>query len=306
MNNVLVLGGDGFTGRHFIRWAKECNLGKYNKFIGASINDESVPMYDDWIKVDITNEGSITGAFKNLKIEYVLNLAGLIRSNSYSLLHQVNAEASFFLMNFFAQQTTIKKILLVGSAAEYGTPVKLPLKEVDECRPLSPYGLSKLSQTLYAKYLSRTLSVPVIIARTFNILGHGMPDNLAIGSFVSKITAAKNGDTITTGDLSPKRDYLTIDDVCDAYWRLLMSGKSGQVYNVCAGVPISMKEILDVMITASGKNLIVEQHHELTTSGKDVPDIYGDNSLLVYETGWGQKIPVLKTAAEIVIQQCGN
>lgn len=300
MNKVLVLGANGFTGRHFIRWARENDHGELYKFIGASFDGDSVSAYDEWLDIDITDSDSTNSLFDTVQPDYLINLAGLIRSTSFPILHKVNSEASYSMMDYFASHGKLKRMILIGSAAEYGIPKNLPLSEEDKCRPLNPYGLSKQSQTQYAQYFTRTQNLPVSIVRTFNIIGSGMPDTLAIGAFASKIKIAKDGDVITTGDLSAKRDYLAIDDVCDAYWKLLTMNHSFVSYNLCSGKAIAMDEILKAMILASGKNIKVEQNHGLTTTGKDVPEIYGDNSRLMSETGWLPKCSVLEVAAEIV------
>ena len=155
-------------------------------------------------------------------------------------------------------------------------------------------------QTLYAEYFNRTVGFPVVVARTFNLIGPAMPETLAIGAFAAKINNAKNGDSIVTGELSSRRDYIGVDDACDAYWKLLIAGTDERIFNVCSGKSLSMREILAAMIVASKKEIHIQQNDALTTSGKGVPEIYGDYSSLSGATDWIPRQSVIELAQAIV------
>jgi GDP-4-dehydro-6-deoxy-D-mannose reductase len=71
-----------------------------------------------------------------------------------------------------------------------------------------------------------------------------------VSSFAKQLCQIKlNGGkgTIDTGDVTIIRDFLDVRDVVDAYYKLLIKGKVGEIYNVCGGKGISLKEIIDMM-----------------------------------------------------------
>ena len=180
------------------------------------------------------------------------------------------------VLNLTLQKT---RILLIGSAAEYGSPKKLPISELEPTRPLSMYGLSKAMQTQSsAQYYADVHGLFVLIARTFNMTGEGISAALAAGAFSRQIASAKDGDTITVGNLETERDFLAVDEVVARYVFLLEHGETGSVYNICSGKPTKMSVLLDEMIRASGKSLDVVVDPSRFRD-RDVSRIYGDSSL---------------------------
>ena len=141
---------------------------------------------------------------------------------------------------------------------------------------------------------------PVVIARTFNIIGPGISQSLAIGAFAKKIKSANDGDCITTNNLNTRRDYLGIDDVCDAYWQLLTNRCNNLVYNICSGKSILMEDIIKAMIDESGKNITIQQNNSISLSSSNVLDIYGDNSHILIDTNWYPKQSVIKIARKMI------
>jgi GDP-4-dehydro-6-deoxy-D-mannose reductase len=85
----------------------------------------------------------------------------------------------------------------------------------------------------------------------------------------------------------PKRDYLDVQDCIDAYWRILISGEPGNVYNVCNGSSESIKHILEILIKLSGKEITIQTDKSLIRKN-DLLDFYGDNTKLKKVTGWKQ------------------
>ena len=165
----------------------------------------------------------------------------------------------------------------MGSAAEYGSTASNPIREDAAPQPISQYGLSKLYQTLLSEYFFRNYGLPTVVARTFNILGDGVSPELSIGSFMRQIAALPDGGVIKVGNISTSRDFLHISEVSRRYWELLMKGAPGEIYNVCSGVPRSIRSVLDDLIRESGKKLFVEIDRALFKE-RDIDSIYGDRT----------------------------
>ncbi|MBF0208969.1 MAG: hypothetical protein HQK53_19080, partial [Oligoflexia bacterium] len=82
------------------------------------------------------------------------------------------------------------------------------------------------------------------------------------------------------GNLKSKRDFLDVENVIDAYFKILFFGSPGEIYNVCRGESISIADVLDILIQKSGKKiktLSMPGHHDGKT---DLDDSYGDNRKL--------------------------
>ena len=97
---------------------------------------------------------------------------------------------------------------------------------------------------------------------------------------MKQIENAQNGDSIIVGNIETKRDFLEIPIVIDYFWKILLSGKPNEIYNVCSGYSVTIRSILEMLIKESGKELsiVVDQSR---IKKFDVMDIYGDNSKLL-------------------------
>lgn len=292
MEKILILGTGGFTGRHFASFSIKQNLNKGFNFSGV----DNKPVQIEGFK-NINKNASDVKQLEEILIEeapeYIINLIGTFNTNEINIMLQSNAEISRNIFAIITQhKINVKKILLIGSAAEYGVPSSLPIKEDALLNPVNYYGLSKKIQTCFFQYYFHNHGIAANIARTFNIIGQGISPSLSVGSFIKQIQQANDEDTIKVGNLTSKRDYLDINDVISAYWRILLEGEPGRIYNVCSGRSVLMKDILDELIRTSRKKINIEVNRELLRAA-DVSDIYGDNSNLK-NIGWAEEVDIFK------------
>lgn len=285
MNKVLILGINGFTGRHFQDYIKKNRLEERYSFIGADREIER-RIDIDYRKIDLLERNNLQELIIDVMPNYIMNFVGIFSANEYNTILGTNAELSRRLLDIVVSKSlSIRNILFIGSAAEYGMNNNLPLTEDADLSPVNVYGLSKVIQTHYALYYYRNFNTNVNIARTFNIIGRGMPPMLSIPSFLNQIRQAVDGDTIHVGNLNTKRDYLDISDVVDAYWKIATRGMCGRIYNVCRGKSDLMQYILDYMIKKSGKKIHVTIQNDYVRKN-DILDSYGDNTRIIKDTGW--------------------
>lgn len=277
MKTVLVYGVSGFTGRHFQRFVTEHKLDDEFNFVGVTRD------------VDLSLENSFELIVQRYRPSYVMNFIGAVGRRSAVELIKVNALMSQRLLEACLRcGGAIERILLIGSAAEYGKPLALPITEEHALQPISNYGLSKLLQTNIANFFWRAHGLPVVLARPFNLSGPDLSPELSLGTFMDQIRRAASGDVIKTGDLSARRDFVSIDDAVRAYWDILMKGRNGEVYNVCSGYSLQMHEILLELIRRSGKTLDTEIEMDRFRKD-DVPDIFGSFAKLQAHVGWEPK-----------------
>ncbi len=288
----MLLGINGFTGQHFQQYIYENSLSNSFEFVGVDkivCSTGNIKYYE----IDLLNQSDLTALIAREAPDYIINLVGTFQSTDFDTLLSINAGLTQKLLETVVKtKIPVKKILLVGSAAEYGIPRQLPIKEDAVLQPVNWYGLTKVVQAEYAKYYFQNHRIPIVLARTFNIIGNGISPALSIGGFIERIKQAKDGDAIEVGNVNTKRDFLDIKDVVDAYWKLLIAGKSGEVYNVCRGESVYINEILGHLIKQSEKTLDVKINKAFVKTN-DVPDIYGDNSKMKRDTNWIPKIKIL-------------
>lgn len=296
MKKILLLGSNSFTGRYFKEYIKTKRLNEEFLLFGADRqeidNDESRVL--QYRKVNLLEKSELENLILDIKPDYIINIVGTFAANSYEEYLNVNADISRHIFEIIVEKgLSIEKILLIGSAAEYGSVVKLPIEENSVGKPVNFYGLTKLIQTNIAMYYYNNYGININVARTFNIIGRGISNKLSVGNFLEQIEKASEGECIKVGNLKSKRDYLHIEDVIDAYWKIVTHGAPGEIYNVCSGKSCSMEELLKGLIKMSGKDLNIITDENFLKQ-KDVSDVYGDNTKLKKHTGWQPKKEIIK------------
>lgn len=301
MDKVIILGVNGFIGKHFQAYIVKNKLQKRFTFVGVDSSIEKLTDID-YIRLDLTDLKRTEGLILRIKPDYIINFAGTFNQRNLNRMLNINVEIPRHILEALARNAIpVKKILFIGSAAEYGKAKRLPIRENAPLLPVSLYGLTKSIQSMYADYYSKNFNIKLNIARTFNIAGRGVSKSLCVGAFANQIKKAKQNDVIAAGNLKTKRDFLNIEDVIDAYWKILLRGKSGEVYNVCSGKSRYIKEILDYLIKGSGKKIKVEVKKE-NLRKLDIEDSFGSNFKLRKDTGWKEKKGILsglKQALEV-------
>lgn len=296
MKKILLLGSNSFTGVYFKDYIRKKGLNEKYCLFGAD-RQEAQNDGDGFLayrKVNLLEKHELENLLLDIRPDYIINLIGTFSADSYEEYLKVNSDISRYIFESIVKTGLhIEKILVIGSAAEYGNIPTLPINEDSNTCPVNFYGLTKLIQTNISRYFYNNHGLNINVARTFNIIGKGISNKLSVGNFLEQIEKTPDGGTIKTGNLKSKRDYLHIEDVIDAYWKITTTGKPGEIYNVCSGKSCSMEFLLQGLVKESNKELkIVTDERFLKL--KDLTDIYGDNTKLVTQTGWYPKKDILK------------
>jgi len=282
---VLILGVAGFTGNHFARYIAKNKLTETFEFVGV---DSIVCDYTGFPTqvMDLTVLSEVESLLVIEKPDYIINLTGTYNTTDFMQLLKVNVGISQNILESCSSiNLSVKNILFIGSAAEYGASHNLPINEDQLPNPVNLYGISKLFQTETALYYFHNRNANVTIARPFNLLGKGLSKLLSVGSFVNQIDKIKEAGSISVGNMNTSRDFIDVEDAIDAYWKLLLYGKSGEIYNICAGSSHSIREILEILIKISGKKIDIVVKNEFIKKN-DIPDSFGDNSKLKKLFDW--------------------
>lgn len=278
--SVMVLGAAGFSGRAFERFVAENGLAEEFAFHGLDRDlsgTQNTGMFS-YRQMDAADPAQVLRALAEVQPAYILNLVGLLQASTLEQFVAVNVGVTQAVcQGLVSARISVEKFLIVGSAAEYGAEQPNPVQEDAQLRPVNLYGLSKVYQTQLARYYFDNHALPILVARTFNILGQGLSPSLSIGSFMRQVDTLPDGGTIKVGNVTTSRDFLDISEVSRRYWQLLLRGRPGEVYNVCSGEPRTIRSVLEDLIAASGKTLRIEVDTSLYKA-RDVASIYGDSS----------------------------
>ncbi len=288
---ALITGGGGFVG-HYLSALLERS-------------GDEVEICD--LETDITDLDSISARIKDVQPDAIYHLAALAHvGDSWldpSKVLTVNVVGTGNVLAAARRHVPDATVLAISSAEVYGivTPNELPLSEVSEVRPASPYAASKAAAEQVALQAARGFGQRVIVVRPFNHVGPGQAPAFAVPALAKRIVDAKESGatTLTVGTLTTRRDFTDVRDVVVAYRLLVEKGAAGEVYNVASGVDVSIAEIAASLLTLAGADLEFVEDPALIRP-VDVPVLRGDAGRLREATGWSPRIPLEATLADVL------
>jgi GDP-4-dehydro-6-deoxy-D-mannose reductase len=194
-------------------------------------------------------------------------------------------------------------VLVVGTAEEYGAvdPGEIPITETAPLRPHSPYAASKVAADYVALQAFLGEGVPTVRVRAFNHTGPGQSTRFLVPAIAHRIVEAEREgrDDVAVGSLDPVRDLTDVRDVVRAYRLLVERGTLGEVYNVCSGHGLSVREIATRLVDLTPRSLQLRVDPDLVRP-VDVPHLVGDPSKLRADTGWLPSIDLDATLAAVL------
>ena len=263
-----------------------------------SLPDELEP-HVRWRSVDLADRAAVIDYMLEVNPDRVVHLAALAHPGDCRLgperAFEMQVTGTAALLSALSPEATA---LIVSSAQVYGSHNASPIPETAELNADSPYGRSKRASDQVALAAAAS-GKRVIIARPFNHSGAGQQRRYVLPAFASRVLESRqSGEPIMTGNLFPRRDFLHVEDVLDAYELLLEKGEAGEVYNVASGVGVSIEELLSRLQTLAGTELEVRQD-PARMRVNDPEEICGDATRL-RALGWSPRFSLDDLLREVL------
>jgi GDP-4-dehydro-6-deoxy-D-mannose reductase len=278
---AIITGASGFVGGYLLEHLEQAG-------------DEAVGL-DRADGLDVTDRAGVARIFAGLRPEVVYHLAALSHvGESWDAPKQVIETNVVGTLNVLdaARAAGARRVLVIGSAEEYGLlqGAPHPLTEDEPLRPRTPYGASKVGAGFLALQAYLGTGLETIRVRAFNHTGPGQPPRFVVSALAYRIaqTEREGGDTIAVGNLDPVREVNDVRDVVRAYRLLVEHGVAGDVYNVCSGVGVAVREVATRLLEKATRSLELRVDPAFARPA-DVPFLVGDPSKLIAATGWQPK-----------------
>ena len=315
MKKILITGFSGFVSRHFLDFLYKENLAY--EILGVDINPPKMSLeeYKDRLEVqfkelNLLDKEALNAVIVEFRPDYILHLASF-SSVAYSWKFPAdcfNNNTQIFLnLTESLRQNGLStcRVLSVGSSEEYGdvTEEQLPLVEDMKLNPVNPYAVARVSQELMSKVLVDGFGMNIVLTRSFNHIGPYQDTRFVIPSFVKRIldvveSGAKEG-VIETGDTEIVRDFLDVRDVVRAYYLLLTKGTPGEVYNICSGQGIALKDVISRIADILSVEIQGKVNPEFVRPG-DNKKIIGSFSKIKKELNWEPCISLEQTLKDMI------
>ncbi len=284
---IIITGANGFLGRSLARFiARSFPQAEVHGFIRKSTS-LTCPVH----LCDFTNLSHLTDLLTQVKPDYIFHFAGgRYPTNEETFSANINT-TRLLLSALVEAQLSHCRLILPGSAAEYGNLSDGPLSESVLPKPLSWYGLIKYMQTELGLYASRN-GQSVVVARMFNIQGTDTPASLAMGMFAQQIVEIEQGKepVIKTKNLDGKRDFLDVEDACRGLMMIALYGINGEIYNLCSQKAVTIRDLLKQMLTMSTvQNIAIQEDRNAASASFNV---IGSCHKLQQIAAWAPKVTI--------------
>ncbi|GAB4154047.1 MAG: GDP-mannose 4,6-dehydratase [Roseiflexaceae bacterium] len=306
---ALITGVNGFVGGHLAEQLLAC--GSYRVFGVARQPLPSLAQLHgqiEYVQADLSDPQQTHAALAEIAPDVIFHLAG-----------QANVHRSFqdptgtLQTNVFAQLNlyqalialNLSPLVLVACSNEiYGQvrPEELPLNEQTPLRPVSPYAVSKVTQDLMAYQYFVSHKIRCVRLRPFNHIGPRQEETFVASAFAAQVARIEMGlqpPVLRVGNLSAERDFTDVRDMVRAYDLAAQRAEPGCAYNIGSGRTVSIRWILDTLVSLSQVPIEVEQDPARMRPA-DVPRVVSDCRRFRHDTGWEPQIPLEQTLLDIL------
>ncbi|VDN47538.1 UDP-galactose-4-epimerase [Petrocella atlantisensis] len=269
---ILVCGGAGYIGSHTVAAlvAEGETVVVFDNLITG--HRKAVPEEVIFYEGDLRNEVELDRVFANENIDAVIDFA------AYSLVGEsVTQPLKYYENNVYGTLCLLKKmveykvphIVFSSTAATYGEPKEIPIKEEDPTLPTNPYGESKLVVEKMLKWVGEAHGIRYTALRYFNAAGAHISgligeDHAPESHLIPLVLQVANGqreaikvfgDDYPTKDGTCVRDYIHVTDLSDAHvlaLRRLQKGGDSRIYNLGNGQGFSVMEVISITRAVTG------------------------------------------------------
>lgn len=278
-----MTGASGFLGSYLVEQLKA------NQANVIALVRDQVPRsrlfyehVDDGITIvrgDIVNYSLLERILTEYEVETIFHLAAQtivpIANRSPSSTFESNIKGTWNLLEAARRSELVKRIIVASSDKAYGVKEELPYIETDPLNAQHPYDLSKAFTDRLAQSYFETYRLPVGITRCGNLYGGGdLNFNRLIPETIRAILFDRHPEIRSDGTFL--RDYFYVEDAAQSYLvfaeHILEKNLEGEAFNFGTGDPTSVLEVVNKLITISGKSNLVP---EIKNSAKgEIKDQY--------------------------------
>ena len=271
--SILVAGGAGYIGSHMVK-----NLVEHGEDVVVADNlstghRDAINPKAKFYEGDIRDRKFLDKIFDNEDITAVVHFAAFSivpESMSKPLKYFDNNTGGMITLLEAMHDHDIKYIVFSSTAATYGVPEHMPIKETDPQNPINPYGLSKLMMEKMMAWADKAYGIKFVALRYFNVAGaapdgtigedHGPETHLV--PIILQVAQGKRkelsifGDDYNTPDGTNVRDYVHVMDLTDAHIlaiKYLEAGNKSNAFNLGSSTGFSNKQMLEAAREVTGK-----------------------------------------------------
>ncbi len=273
MSAVLVTGGAGYVGSHTVKLLRRAGY-EVVVYDNLSAGHRAAAGAGPFVEADIHDEGRLRETMRAYQVRAVLHFAAWLNVGD-----SVADPKGYYRNNVVGTLTLLEAMVAEGvsrfvfssSAAVFGEPVETPVTEAHPCRPINPYGETKLAVERALPHYARAYGLRWMALRYFNAAGADPDGELgedhhpethliprAIDAALGGPPLEVFGGDYPTPDGTCLRDYVHVTDLAEAHvlaLEALERGRAPAAYNLGAGRAVSVREVIAAVERVSGRRV---------------------------------------------------
>ncbi len=307
--NTLVIGGGGYIGSHLV--PQLLAAGRRVTVLGRRASPGyAMPQGVEYVSGDFARLDLIRSLLDRHAEVIHLAYATVPNTSFENPLADLQQNLPPTVQLFAEVAERGGKLVLVSSGGTvYGESVELPIREDHSTKPISPYGVTKLTLENYAHLYEVTQALRFVCVRPANAYGVGQRPFVGQGFIATALALALNGQPIKIfGRQGTIRDYIYVSDLASGIVCALDSGHLSETYNLGTGTGLSNMQVIeaiDSLLRETGKRITVEH---LAERPFDVKANVLDSTKLHQHTGWEMRVGFaegLRRTCEWLRGSCG-
>lgn len=309
---ILITGITGFAGSHLAEYIlNHVEDAEIYGSIRWRSNRKNIASFENYLKLcecELRDSKSVRDLIEYVKPKYLFHLAGhSYVPASWNSPNDTIINNIIGVINVFEAVRKVSpdcRIHLACSSEEYGLVFEeeLPITEENPLRPLSPHGVSKVAEDLLGYQYYQSYGLDIVRTRAFNHIGPRGGELFVASNFAKQVAEIELGlrvPVVYVGNLDARRDFTDVRDMVRGYWLSLQKGKAGEVYQICSGNAYTIKKVLNIILSQSGKNIEIKID-PTRMRPSDVPVLLGTYKKFNRATGWEPKISVEQTLIDLL------
>jgi UDP-glucose 4-epimerase len=308
---VLIIGGAGYIGSHMFK-----RLGQLGCAVttldNLSSGHRDAVLCGDFVHGDLADKALLADVLQPGRFDAVMHFASFIQVGE-----SVQQPAKYYANNVTntlhlldaMRAAGVQRFIFSSTAATFGEPQYTPIDELHPQHPINPYGRSKMMIEQVLEDYDRAYGLKSVCLRYFNAAGADPDGELGerhdpethLIPLVLQAASGRRADIAVFGrdydtpDGTCIRDYIHINDLCEAHWlalQSLMRGAESQRYNLGNGAGFSVQEVIDAAQRVTGKPIAVR---DAPRREGDPARLVADATLARQQLGWVPQFPDLET-----------
>jgi GDP-4-dehydro-6-deoxy-D-mannose reductase len=300
VKKVLITGIEGFVGTHLADYLHN----REYKVTGIHFA-QPVKRFGKLYQCDIRQYAAVLKIIRTIKPDVIFHLAAQSSvaegEKTIKQTFAVNVQGTLNILEAINALNIKARIIYISSCEVYGQSNK-KLTEQSQTKPVSFYAMSKLCAEQVCLYYQRTHNLDVVLLRPFSHTGPGQAEHFIfprIAKQVAEIEAGLIEPVLKLGNIKVRRDYSDVQDIITAYELASRKCQSGEIYNITAQKPYSIRQGVEFLIKLSSQKIAIEIDKKLVRKN-DISLLTGSARKFMRDTGWKPAISFQTTLSNLL------